>query len=53
MVVTKIDAEILRSAMRRQGIWFVTLAGNTTDFYHRCCYNHRTQLKHCKKACKK
>jgi hypothetical protein len=37
MYTTRINAEVLRAALRRNGVWFVDLNGNPTKFYHRKC----------------
>lgn len=38
MVITKIRAEVLRAALRRNGIWFVGQDGAPTEFFHRDCW---------------
>jgi hypothetical protein len=38
MIVTNVYPEILRAAIIRNGVWFIDQNGNTTDFYHNCCY---------------
>jgi hypothetical protein len=39
-MVTLINAEVLRAALKRNGVWFVDVHGTPTQFYHRNCYQH-------------
>jgi hypothetical protein len=46
-VVTLVDAEVLRAALKRNGVWFVCQCGNTTNFYHKSCFSrelHETRI---------
>lgn len=45
MLITKVNAEVLRAALVRNGIWFVNLNGESTVFYHKACYNSREILR--------
>lgn len=38
MIVTKVNAEVLRAALKRRGIWLVKLDGTPTQFFHKSCY---------------
>lgn len=37
-MTTIFNAEVLRAALRRDGVWLVDLDGNPTEFYHRQCF---------------
>lgn len=41
-VTTRVDVEVLRAALRRNGVWFVNLHGQATNFFHRRCFTKVT-----------
>lgn len=45
VVETPVQAIVLEAALRRNGVWLVDTNGNTTDFYHRACFQHNLQSK--------
>lgn len=44
MVVTYIWAEVLRAALKRDGVWLVNIQGTPTDFYHKACFVHKVGI---------
>ena len=44
MISTHVQAEVLRAALKRNGIWFVDVAGNPTTFMHKSCFMRRTSF---------
>lgn len=40
-MITKIASEVLRAALKRNGIWFVDLDGTPTNFFHKTCWRNK------------
>lgn len=45
MVVTRFSPEVLRAAMRRDGVWCMDQYGLTNHFFHRCCFTRAIWLR--------
>lgn len=44
MIETCVQAEVLRAALKRNGIWFVDVFGNPTEFMHKSCFMRRNSF---------